>query len=130
MLPRIFEYAFSRNIQIAGYPIFLCHEITFEDVQKAEKEENADIEVAVPVAGVIELPDNMEIQLYELPGGKMAKIVHRGPYEESVPTYEKLYSWIAEQGKRISGPIREVYLNDPREVLPEKILTEIYAPLD
>ncbi|MDD3248518.1 MAG: GyrI-like domain-containing protein [Methanosarcina sp.] len=30
----------------------------------------------------------------------------------------------------IFGPVREVYLNDPREVPPEEILTEIYAPLD
>lgn len=130
MFPKIFEFIFSKNIQIAGYPIFLCHEITFEEVEKADKEENADIEVAVPVAGVIEYLDNEEIQLYELPGGKMAKIIHKGPYEECVPTYEKLYSWIAEQGKTIVGPVREVYFNDPREVPPEEILTEIYAPID
>ncbi len=30
MLPRIFEYNFSKNIQIAGYPTFLWHEITIE----------------------------------------------------------------------------------------------------
>jgi hypothetical protein len=47
MLPRIFEFALRKNIQIAGYPIFLCHEITFEDVKQADKEEYADIEVAV-----------------------------------------------------------------------------------
>lgn len=127
---KIFEFIFSKNIQVVGYPTFLCHEITFEEVEKADKEENADIEVAVPVAGVIEHMDNEEIQLYELPGGKMAKIIHKGPYEECVPTYERLYSWIAEQGKTIIGPVREVYFNDPREVPPEEILTEIYAPID
>jgi len=31
--------------------------------------------------------------------------------------------------KCISGPIREAYLNDPREVGPEEILTVIYAPV-
>jgi len=130
MFPRIFEFIFSKNIQIAGYPTFLCHEITFEEAEKADKEENADIEVIVPVAGAIESPDNEEIQLYELPGGKMAIIIHKGPYEECAPTYEKLFSWIEEQGKKIVGPIREIYYNDPRKVPPEEILTEIYAPLD
>jgi effector-binding domain-containing protein len=28
------------------------------------------------------------------------------------------------------GPIREIYLNDPREVSPEELLTEIYAPIE
>jgi AraC family transcriptional regulator len=68
--------------------------------------------------------------MYELPGGKMAKIVCKGAYEECTLSYEKLFSWITDNGERIAGPIREVYLNDSREVQPEEILTEIYAPLD
>jgi len=130
MLPRIFEFAFSKKIPIAGYPVFLCHEITHEEVQKADKDENADIEVAVPISETIEMIDSQEIRIYELPGGKMAKIIHKGPYEECSTTYEKLFSWIAENGRKITGPIREVYFNDPREIPPEEILTEIYAPLD
>ncbi|GAH06344.1 unnamed protein product, partial [marine sediment metagenome] len=39
------------------------------------------------------------------------------------PVYEK-------NNKRIIGPIREVYLNDPREVGPEETITEIYVPID
>jgi hypothetical protein len=38
MLP-IFLNHFRKDIQIAGYPIFICHEITYRDVQKADKEE-------------------------------------------------------------------------------------------
>lgn len=129
MLPRIFEFAFSKNIPIAGYPVFLCHEITHEEVQQADKDENADIEVAVPISGILETTNSEEIRVYELPGGNMAKIIHKGPYEECSQTYEKLFSWFSENGKKITGPIREVYFNDPREVRPEEILTEIYAPL-
>jgi effector-binding domain-containing protein len=130
MLSKLFEFIFSKNIQIAGYPIYVCHEISIEEVQKAEKDGNADIEVAVPISGSSGITGDQEIKEYELPGGRMAKIVHKGPYEACGPTYEKLFTWIAEKGKRITGPIREVYLNDPREVPPEEILTEIYAPLD
>ena len=35
-----------------------------------------------------------------------------------------------EKGLTITGPTREIYLNDPMEVPPEEILTEIYAPVD
>lgn len=130
MFSRICEFAFSKNIQITAYPAFLCHEITVEEVQKADEEGSADIEVIFPISEFFETAEDEEIQVYELPGGKMAKIVHKGPYEQCTPTYERLFSWIKENGKRIVGPIREVYLNDPREVQPEEILTEIYAPLD
>ena len=34
-----------------------------------------------------------------------------------------------DHGLTINGPIREVYPNDPREVPPEEILTEIYIPV-
>jgi len=129
MLPRVYEFALNKNIQIVGYPVFLWHETTVEEAQKADKEENADIEVAFPISEVIEIPGDEEIRVYELPGGKMAKVVHKGPYEECILTYEKLFSWVAEKGKRIVGPIREIYLNDPQEVPPEEILTEIYAPI-
>jgi effector-binding domain-containing protein len=70
-----------------------------------------------------------EITCYELPGGQMAKIVHKGPYMKSAPTYKKLFEWIAANHKKVAGPTREVYMNDPREVPPEDILTEIYAPI-
>ena len=59
----------------------------------------------------------------------MAKIVHKGPYQESASSYEVLMSWIGKNGKKITGPLREVYLNDPREVPPEEILTEIDVPI-
>ncbi|WP_226990736.1 GyrI-like domain-containing protein [Methanosarcina acetivorans] len=130
MLHRICEFAVRKNIPITAYPVFLWHETTVEEAQKADEEENADIEVAFPISDFVEMTGNEEIRAYELPGGKMAKIVHKGPYEESILTYEKLFSWITENGKRITGPVREVYLNDPREVQPEEILTEIYASLE
>jgi len=38
-LPRVFEFAFSINIQIAGYPVLLCHEIMHKEIQKANDDE-------------------------------------------------------------------------------------------
>ena len=60
----------------------------------------------------------------------MAKTVHRGPYEASRETYTNLYAWLKRNGLRITGPIREIYLNDPGQVSPEEILTEIYVPVE
>jgi AraC family transcriptional regulator len=128
MLPHLCEFAIEKGMQIQGMPIFICHEITPEKVMEADEAGTADVEVAIPVAGTVE--ETEKIKAYELPGGTMAKIVHKGPYEECGPTYEKLFAWLAAQGKTIVAPTREVYLNDPHEVPPEEILTEIYAPIE
>ena len=64
-----------------------------------------------------------------LPGGHIAHVVHKGPYETCEPTYLALFAWIENKGLTICGPIREMYPNDPREVPPEEITTDIYVPV-
>ncbi len=128
LLPRIYQYAGSMGAKFTNPPVFICHEVTVEKVMEADKNGTAKVEVAAPIEKKI--PETAEIKCYTLPGGKMAKTVHKGPYQECNITYEKLYKWLTERGKNIIGPIREVYLNDPREVGEENTLTEIYAPID
>lgn len=127
MLGALFEYVLSQKAIIAGPPLFLFHEKSAEEAQKADKSGSADVEVCVPIARTISETD--EIKCYELPGGTMAKIAYKGPYEECGPTYERLFLWLEENDRKLSGPIREAYLNDPREVAPQEILTIIYAPI-
>jgi effector-binding domain-containing protein len=127
LLQMVYEFASSNGAEFSGPPMFVCHEIRVEDVMKADEEGTADIEIAFPITKEINGTD--EIKCYDLPGGKMAKIIHKGPYEKCTPTYERLYLWIDKNKKIISGPIREVYLNDPSKVSEDEILTEIYAPI-
>lgn len=128
MIQKLCEFAASKNIEMIGPPIFVCHEITVEEAMEAYEQKNADVEVAIPILKCIERTD--EAKCYELPGGKMANIVHKGPYEDCTSTYEKLYAWLEDKHKKLVGPTREIYLNDPREVSPEEILTDIYAPIE
>ena len=126
MIAEVCEFARASGAGIKGRPMFVCHE-TPRQAMKANEEASADVEVVVPVSNVVD--GQGEITCYELPGGQMAKIVHKGPYVKSAPTYKKLFEWIAANHKKVAGPTREVYMNDPREVPPEDILTEIYAPI-
>jgi effector-binding domain-containing protein len=128
LIPKVFEHAVAKGAQIVGPPTFVCHEMSADDAKRADEEGNADVEIVVPIASEIEGTD--DIKCYTLPGGKMAKIVYKGPFDQISPTYEKLFAWIGENGKIIVGPTREVYLNDPREVPPEELMTEIYAPIN
>ena len=129
LIMNVCVYAMERGIAITGPPIFVMHEQSAEEAMAADREGTADVEIAIPVTGGAEGEGEGEVRSYTLPGGKMAKIVHKGPYEACEPTYNRLFAWIAGQGKTITGPMREVYLNDPHEVGPEEILTEIYAPI-
>ncbi len=127
MIPRIFHVAQEKGAKIAGRPVFVCHEQSAEEAARADEHGTADVEVAVPVSGAVEGTD--DVRLYELPGGKMAKIVHRGPYGAVGPAYNTLFAWLEQNGKEVTGPTREVYVSDPRETRPEELITEIYAPV-
>jgi len=126
MIATVWRFAAGSGAHIAGRPTFICHETPKEAV-KANEQSNADVEVVVPVARKVTGTDR--VTCYELPGGQMAKIIHQGPYETSAPAYKRLFAWIAENHKKVTGPTREVYLNDPRKVAPGELLTEIYAPV-
>jgi len=126
MIATVCQFAAGSGAQIMGRPTFICHE-TPKEAMKANEQSNADVEVVIPVAQKVTGTDR--VTCYELPGGQMARIVHKGPYEQCAPAYKTLFAWIAEHHKKVVGPTREVYLNDPRKVPPEDILTEIFAPI-
>ena len=139
MIMELYVFVKDHGIEVAGMPVFVCHETSPEEVMEAMEAGTADVEVALPVAATlaalvaVPLLASKEggeiVSCYELPGGMMAKAVHRGPYETSEATYNDIFAWVEKHGRTITGPIREVYLNDPAEVAPEEILTEIYVPI-
>ncbi|MDE4908917.1 GyrI-like domain-containing protein [Methanogenium marinum] len=131
MIMELFTYVEQEEIEIAGMPLFVCHETSVEETMRAAEEGNADIEVAIPIPSPVEITAEGTdgITCYELPGGTMLKAIHKGPYATSEVTYNEVFEWMAAHKKEGTGPIREVYLNDPGEVAEEDILTEIYVPM-
>jgi DNA-binding transcriptional MerR regulator len=65
----------------------------------------------------------------ELPGGPMAWLTHRGSYEELGVAYHALHAWVQEHGHEPRSLVREIYLNDPADVPPEALLTELWLPV-
>jgi len=126
MIETVWRFAAGSGAKIQGRPTFICHERPNE-VKEANEQASADVEVVVPIGKKVTGTDR--VTCYELAGGPMAQIVHKGPYETCAATYKKLFAWIAENHKKVVGPTREVYLNDPRKVPKEEVLIEIYAPI-
>ncbi len=121
------QYAMAHGAQLCGGPVALIHELGTEAAMKADAEGTAIIDVSFPVVRAVDGSDSVKCR--ELPGGTMAKMVYIGPYEACQEAYTVLYDWIVGNDYLITGPTREVYLNDPREVPPDEVITEIYAPV-
>jgi len=127
LLMKVVNYMMENNIPITAPPLFICHETSPECVKEANEKGTARVEIAWPVT--VPSSGSGDIRRYTLSGGRMVHTVHKGPYETCEPTYLRVFAWIQDHGLTINGPIREVYPNDPREVPPEEILTEIYIPV-
>ena len=66
-----------------------------------------------------------------LPGGRVASVIHVGPFEGLEHTYAALERWLGELGLHASGPMWEVYWSDPeKEPDPATWRTEIVEPLE
>ncbi len=61
--------------------------------------------------------------------GKVAQIMHIGPFSEEGPTIEKVHSFIKEGGYKLSGKHHEIYLSDIRRAAPEKWKTIVRQPM-
>ena len=74
-------------------------------------------------------PDDQGLAIRRIPEMAIATTIHKGPYDQVKPAYERLTNWIAEQGLQPCGPPMEAYLNDPGEASPDEYLTEIMVPV-
>jgi effector-binding domain-containing protein len=88
---------------------------------------NFEVEIGFPVAKP--LPEKDEIKATELPGGKLARCLYTGPYNKIEPAYNTLTEWVKESGYEATGVAYEFYLNDPGEIPPEELMTQIVFPL-
>jgi effector-binding domain-containing protein len=117
----IFAYLGQHRISPIGPPIGIYHDEEF-------REQDADVEVAVPVAGPV--PEGERVKARELRGFDMACIVHQGSYETIGGTYGQVMGWIEANDYRIAGPSREIYLQGPESGDdPSTYVTEIQVPV-
>lgn len=60
----------------------------------------------------------------------VAYTYHIGPYENVAESYDILFGWAARNQYKIVGPPVEVYWSDPEQTPPEKLVTEIWLPVE
>jgi effector-binding domain-containing protein len=89
----------------------------------------ADLDVEIGFTVEREIASMGNVQAGHMPAGMMASCLFTGPYVEMAPAYEALAAWIEENGMEATGVAYEFYLNDPTEVPPEELKTQIVFPL-
>ena len=123
-----FHYLGELGENPAGMPFILYHlGVEGEFDPKMFDPQDVDMEAAVPTARLLE--SEGEIEAKELPGGMVAYVVYKGPYQDMEPAYEAIADFVKKNGYRYSGPPREIYFNDPNEVPQSELLTEIQFPI-
>jgi effector-binding domain-containing protein len=108
--------------QVTGPIMFICHDEEYQET-------DADIEVAIPITGSVNL-DGTAVEVVTLPGGRFLSVLHTGPYPGVGKAYERLFAYMGEHGLAPAGPSRELYLNDPAEVPEDELLTEVQFPVE
>jgi effector-binding domain-containing protein len=87
-----------------------------------------DAEAGFPV--MRPAPDVGRVHPGRLPGGRVASIIHVGPYDTLEATYDVLMQRLAATGLRPLGPMWEIYWSDPdAEPDPATWRTEILVPI-
>jgi len=72
------------------------------------------------------------VRILTLDEGKAAQLLHVGSYDSEVSTIEKLHAFIRDAGNLFDTRIQkhhEIYLSDPRRVVPGKLRTIIRQPV-
>jgi len=104
------------DVTIAAQPMAITH---------AGSENGYAFDAAIPIVDK-DMTLSGNIRLGNTPAGRAIRAVHRGPYDQMVPVYEKLSAYMGAHGLR-EGPVSwEQYISDPGETPSEDLITHIY----
>jgi effector-binding domain-containing protein len=110
------SYISENNIQMAGQPMA---------VTRSWDENGYRFDAALPVN---QIPDDVagNVQSGVSPSGRAVRYTHVGPYDQMLPAYEELASFMAANGLK-EGPVSwEHYISDPGDTPAAEIITHIY----
>ena len=86
--------------------------------------DTADLEVGFPVDRVIGAVEPVEPG--STPAGRVARLVHIGPYDQLGSSWERLGAWIGAQGETAAADLWEIYVTEPTpDADPATLLTEL-----
>jgi len=119
LFQELLDYIFRNGITPTGPPFALYHNYT---------EERTDMECGIPVSPGTKGKGRVKEGL--LPGTRVIRAIHIGPYDRLMETYNMIVSFAKEKDLKLEMKMWEYYLNDPNEEKdPSKWETEINWPI-
>jgi effector-binding domain-containing protein len=86
--------------------------------------QRADLEVGFPTDRTAQAEG--DVRPSSLPAGRVARVVHRGGYDELGAAWQRLRSWIDEHGLAAGETLWEVYITEPSpDMDPSELRTEL-----
>jgi effector-binding domain-containing protein len=123
---RLASYTSEYGIEAAGAPYARYREFG---------PERADVEIGLPVDADLphleELEPDEVIGVSELPGGRVARVLHVGPYDQLGAVYQGIEAFMSEQGLKPADAPWESYLvlPDTAQGDPSRLRTEVCWPI-
>ena len=127
VIPRLIQEICTTMLQqtqgghMCGPPMVLYHD-------GEHKEEDADVEVAIPITGRVTVDPRFEIKTWE--PHRAVSLIHKGRYPLIGQAWGHMGKYLVENGIRCSAPCRELYLNDPCNTPEDDLLTELQSPME
>lgn len=101
-------------LDMTGPPLVMFHQDHFDD--------------KMPITFALQVsPSHKAV---EFTPGLCVKTVLKGSYKRLPFVYADQIKWIEHNGYEVRGPLFEVYINDPTEVIEENLVTEVYCPVN
>lgn len=112
----IMSFMTANGITMAAQPM---------TITRAWDESGYAFDAAIPVhMAPVQLTG--KVQAGVSPAGRAVRVIHRGPYDQMMPTYEKLSAYMGAHGLR-EGPVSwEQYISDPGITPSDALITHIY----
>jgi DNA-binding transcriptional MerR regulator len=92
-----------------------------------EQQSEDEVVVRATVPAAFDAGGNLNgLDVIDLRTTQAATLVHRGPIDQVLPSWQALARWLDDNGRRAAEPARELYLDTPQD--PDDWVTELQQP--
>ena len=123
VIEELYIWLGEREAKIAGH----CFGMYYQDDPEKIPVESLRWEICIPIEA--ELEGDERVGIKDIPETEVAYLIHKGSYETVGQDWKKLYEWIFRNNYIPTGPGKGIYLNNPKEVPEDSLLTEIQVPV-
>ncbi|MEM8928521.1 MAG: SRPBCC family protein [Bacteroidota bacterium] len=121
-MPKVGEYALTQGLEYGQF--------TPGAVYTKWDEETGDVDLIIGVFSDTFITPSEDMQSMNLPKGEVVTVSKFGNYGVGdMEAHEAIEAFMKENNITMTGIVYELYMNDPTEVTPDKIQTDIYYPI-